>query len=131
MKVERILDVLNDAPEVVVGDATTREEVRAAYRAFGAMDDHGLGGRRWSGLSPWERHPGGDELLLPLVGGYEVTMLTDEGRTVVEVAAGSLLVVPRGVWHRLHARETVVDFGVNAVGDDEISFADDPRSEAR
>lgn len=79
------------------------------------FDDHEIGGRRWPGLSPWERHPDGDELLMPLEGSYVVALLVGDESIVVEVAAGSLLVVPRNTWHRIYAAETVVDLEIASV----------------
>lgn len=129
MEVQRVLEILRAAPEVAVSAATTRAEVRASYRSFGTLDGRELGGRRWSGVSPWERHPDGEELLMPLEGSYSVTVLDDAGnRTTVVVEAGSLFIVPQGVWHRVHAPMTVIDFGASAIGyDSPVSFAEDPR----
>jgi mannose-6-phosphate isomerase-like protein (cupin superfamily) len=130
MKVHKVVDVLAAAPELVITASTTPEEVRATAQDFGTFDEHRLSGRRWQGLSPWERHPDGDELLVPLEGEVDVTLLPGEGKVRVTLAAGSILVVPRGVWHRQYAARTVLSFGVNSLGRDEISFADDPRAPA-
>jgi quercetin dioxygenase-like cupin family protein len=127
MQAVAVASTLTDAPAAVVVDASSRDEVRAARRDFGSFDGHAIGGRRWSGTSPWERHPDGDELLMPLEGSYVVTVLTGDASEEVEVRAGSFFIVPRGLWHRTVAADTVMDFGINAVGRDEISFADDPR----
>lgn len=50
--------------------------------------------------STWERHPGGDELVMLLSG--EATMVLDEAgteRTVRLQNPGDYLLVPRGTWH--------------------------------
>ena len=52
----------------------------------------------------WERHPRGDELLQLLEGEIEMTLLKDAGPETHVLRAGELFVVPRGVWHRPHAR---------------------------
>jgi mannose-6-phosphate isomerase-like protein (cupin superfamily) len=48
----------------------------------------------------WEMHPDGEEILVLLDG--RMTMILDEAGVErrVELAPGSTLVVPRGVWHR-------------------------------
>lgn len=129
MTPEDVVGTLRSAPELVITEATTGADAASTYRTFASFDGRRLGRRRWRGRSPWERHPDGEELLMPLEGSYMVTLLTSEGEQRVELRAGSLLVVPRGVWHQLFAAETVMAFGVNAAGVTDISFADDPRSE--
>lgn len=127
MNAEPVVGTLRDSPELVITDATTGSDAAATYRSFGSLDGRGIGGRRWRGRSPWERHPDSEELLVPLEGSYEVTLLSEAGEERIEVSAGSLLVVPQGAWHQLFAAETVLSFGVNATGRTDISFANDPR----
>jgi mannose-6-phosphate isomerase-like protein (cupin superfamily) len=119
-----------EAPESVITDATTREDAASTHRWFGSLDGRPIGGRRWRGRSPWERHLDSEELPIPLEGSYEVALLTDDGKQRVDVSAGSMLVIPRGVWDRLYAAETVLSFAANATGSTDISFADDPRAES-
>ena len=128
MEVQNVRTVLAEAPELVITEQTTADDVRFTARDFGMFDEHPLGGRRWRGLSPWERHPDGDELLMPLDGDVDLTLLTDEGEVHLQLASGSIFVVPRGLWHRQHAARTVTEVWCESVGRDEISFADDPRT---
>jgi mannose-6-phosphate isomerase-like protein (cupin superfamily) len=60
----------------------------AVFRASGAGD------------GPWEMHPDTDELLFALQGSVTVELFGDAGKERVALTAGSLLVVPRGRWHR-------------------------------
>ena len=78
------------------------------------------------GTSPWERHPDDEELLHVLEGRADVTILTDDGPVVTPLAAGSVLVVPRGLWHRHTLHGTVKELYVTP-GATEHSTADDPR----
>ena len=80
---------------------------------------------RFSGQSPWERHPDGDELLHVLEGQVEVTVLNEHGPVSTSVAAGCVFVVPRGLWHRQLAREAATQFGATP-GRTEHSTAEDP-----
>src|SRR5438552_1312798 len=82
---------------------------------------------RFSGPSPWERHPAGDELLHPLEGEVDVTVLTDGGPTHVTVRAGSVFVCPRGLWHRQLPRPAVTMFFGTPTENEEVSWAEDPR----
>jgi mannose-6-phosphate isomerase-like protein (cupin superfamily) len=83
---------------------------------------------RFTGQSPWERHPDGDELLHVLEGKVEVTVLTEGGAVEQPVSAGSIFVIPRGLWHRQFARSTVLQFGATP-GRTEHSTAEDPRQD--
>ena len=48
----------------------------------------------------WERHPDGDEVLVLLSG--RMTLILDEeaGERRIELDAGGLCIVPKGIWHR-------------------------------
>lgn len=63
---------------------------------------------RLTGESPWERHPDGDKLLQVLEGELDITLLAAIGVLQETIRAGSILVVPRGLWHRLNGREAAV-----------------------
>ena len=80
---------------------------------------------RFSGESPWERHPDGDELLHVLEGEVQVVLLDEDGPLRARVRAGSVFVVPRGVWHRQIAAGTVVQWGAT-MGRTEHSDETDP-----
>jgi hypothetical protein len=57
---------------------------------FGLLNDYSLGLGRYSGLSPWERHRNGDELLYVVDGEVEITLLSD---TLREDSAGGVSVL--------------------------------------
>ena len=48
-----------------------------------------------------EMHPDGDELLFVIDGSMRVLLEFDDGDQIVEVEAGSAIVVPQGTWHRI------------------------------
>ena len=112
---------------VAAGTVTTAEEDAAAFPRLASFNDGAVYVGRFAGQTPWERHPGADELLYVLEGAVDITQLATDGPAEVSVAAGSVFVVPRGLWHRQQARPRVTLLA--AVPDDsEISEADDPRS---
>jgi len=112
---------------VASGTVTTAEEDAAAFPRLASFNDGAIYVGRFSGQTPWERHPDADELLYVLDGAVDITLLAADGAAQVSVAAGSAFVVPRGLWHRQLARKGVTLLA--AVPDNsEISEADDPRS---
>jgi quercetin dioxygenase-like cupin family protein len=62
----------------------------------------------FDGMSAWERHRGGDELVQAIAGAATLSLLQPSG-DVEEIAlsAGTAVIVPQGVWHRFTAPEGV------------------------
>lgn len=52
----------------------------------------------------WEMHPAGDEVLFMLEGEANFLLEFADGIQEIELVAGRLLVVPRGVWHTAKVR---------------------------
>jgi mannose-6-phosphate isomerase-like protein (cupin superfamily) len=117
-------------PEIVPHDL--REAVKdlppLELRRLGALDRATIGVFRFSGAAPWERHPDGDELILVLEGGGEITVLTEEGPVRAELRPGRLFVCPRGLWHRPVATPSMTALYVTPLAGGEHSWADDPRT---
>jgi mannose-6-phosphate isomerase-like protein (cupin superfamily) len=76
------------------------------------------------GRPPWERHNGGDELLLVLSGSTQLTVLEDSGPRSQIVEAGGLVVVPRGRWHNNNAPDGVTMLHVTPTEGNEHSWED-------
>lgn len=118
---------LSGLPELAISADTTAEEADAATRSITALGPCTLGVMRYSGRTPWERHPDGDELLHVLEGAVDVTILTDDGSRQVSLDAGSVFVCPKGLWHRQLPRPLVTMLYGTPTRNGEASFADDPR----
>jgi PhnB protein len=127
LEVHDLRAALREASHLNITEATTEEEANAAVRNVAKMDQLTLGVMSYTGLTPWERHPDGDELLYALDGELEVTLLTDDGSVHETLRAGSAFVCPRGLWHRQLARKSVSMLYGTAIETSEVSFADDPR----
>jgi quercetin dioxygenase-like cupin family protein len=86
---------------------------------FWTCDDFN-GGTTWigqfSGQSPWEMHPDGDELLHILKGKVEITLMMGKRPKKTMVPAGSVFIVPKGHWHRQRALSPVTEFGATSGG---------------
>jgi quercetin dioxygenase-like cupin family protein len=106
----------------------TEEDAAASMRFLEPFNECMLGAVRFSGETPWERHPEGDELLFVLEGEIVVTILSDSGRDSAALTAGSVCIVPRGLWHRQRAdTAAAVLFATPTKGTDN-SWAEDPRN---
>lgn len=116
-----------ELPTLVIAADTTEDEANASVRTLSWLGDLQLGVMRFSGQTPWERHPDGDELLQVIDGAVDVTVLTDDGPVEVPLEAGGIFVCPRGLWHRQRSRPTVTLLFGTAVRSTEHSWADDPR----
>ncbi len=104
---------------------TQGPEAEAAFTTLAETRDGGVFAGSFEGESPWERHINGDELVHVLTGETRLTILTPEGRTVLEMKAGMLTVVPQGCWHKFHAPSGVTVLTMTPQPTD-LSTADDP-----
>jgi mannose-6-phosphate isomerase-like protein (cupin superfamily) len=104
----------------------TSAEAEAAFPQLAPFGRGGIYAGRFVAQTPWERHPRGDEFLYVLAGEVEVTVLGEAAPRPLILRAGSAFVVPRGRWHRQHARSMVALLTATPTPSD-ISFASDPR----
>ena len=68
---------------------------------IGNFSFHGCTGgvAAFKGRPPWEYHGQGDELLFIFAGESELTVLERDRRSVLNLSAGHLAIVPRDHWH--------------------------------
>ncbi len=130
MKAHDVRAALANVPELNIAASTTAEKASAAVRELGWLNQCLLGVMRYSGLTPWEQHPDGDELLHVIDGEVGLTLLTDAGPVQEIIRAGSVFIVPRGLWHRQLPRPCVSMLFATPAKTREISFGDDPRPAA-
>lgn len=129
MKSHDISGMLDSLPKLVISPNMTEDDAAAAMQLLAPFNQCTLGVVRFSGETPWERHPDGDELLHVLDGEVRLTILTDEPRLQATVAAGSIFVVPRGLWHRQLAHRGATLLFATPTEKTENSWAEDPRRE--
>jgi mannose-6-phosphate isomerase-like protein (cupin superfamily) len=74
-----------------------------AERAFSQVAPYRNGAifvGHYSGSSEWERHPGGDEIVMSIEGSTTVVLLVNGKEHRIDLDSGELIVVPQGCWHR-------------------------------
>jgi quercetin dioxygenase-like cupin family protein len=123
-----VSEALRDLALLSIGAGTTDAETAAAMRILTGFNGCMVGVVRFEGETPWERHRD-DELLHLLEGGVEVTVLPASGAAQhATLRAGSVFVVPKGLWHRQLARKPAALLFVTSSDANEASTAVDPRA---
>ena len=118
--------VLSGLKPLAISSSTTEEEADAAFGGLGSLNQCGLYLGSFSGMSPWECHDAGDELLHVLDGEVDITVLTEGGPFQTTSRSGSVFVCPRGLWHRQYSANGVTVLSATPQPT-RISFASDPR----
>jgi mannose-6-phosphate isomerase-like protein (cupin superfamily) len=89
-------------PQTTSADRVGSSAQLAPYR------DGALFTSKFSGRGAWERHPNGDELVHIIDGSatLDIAVESEPVRSIV-VDAGTIAVVPQGVWHRFRSLDGV------------------------
>ena len=121
---------LAELPAMRVAPEQDEADAMSGMRILTAHNHCMVGLVHFSGNTPWERHPE-DELLHVLRGEVEVQILPERGAGDWQrVRAGSICVVPRGLWHRQRASAPAALLFVTSEQGNEASRAEDPRPHA-
>ena len=111
------------------GPHTTENEVFEAFRSLGVGDfknaDLYFGG--FDGNAGWERHPAGDELVHVIAGATEFDIIMKDEIETLQLAAGNVVIVPKGCWHRFRSADGVTLMTATPKGEEPHLFVDDPR----
>jgi quercetin dioxygenase-like cupin family protein len=119
MKSRKIREVMKEKP-------TWAEDKSTRFWICGDFNKGNTWVGQFSGQSPWERHPDGDELIHVLKGKVEITVMTKRGKKRSIISAGSFFVVPKGHWHKQRAISPVTEFGATS-GRTYHSFEETPK----
>lgn len=61
----------------------------------------------YAGITEWERHCAGDEIVLVLEGHTSLILLIDDVEVAHDLAPREFLIVPQAVWHRFETPDGV------------------------
>lgn len=81
--------------------ATTEDERERAFIDLSPYRDGVITLGKFSGLSQWERHPKGDEIVQVVAG--EIVLRIE--RDSIRMRAGDMIVIPVDRWHQIYASE--------------------------
>lgn len=83
-----------------------------------------------AGTGHWETHPA-DELVYVLEGAMTVDIVEEDRPQSFMLRAGMMVVVPQGVWHRVHSADGATVMSATIPGDHIDLDVDDPRTVER
>ncbi|MEM8766633.1 MAG: cupin domain-containing protein [Pseudomonadota bacterium] len=78
-------------------------DIQRAVCTLSEFRDGGVYLAHFAGVSAWERHPAGDELVMVCEGETALSLILNGEEVIRELKAGELIVVPAGTWHRFNS----------------------------
>lgn len=100
-----------------------------AFARLAPYRDSAINAAKFSGEGPWERHPNGDEIVQVVDGAATLHFMAEDGPQSFALAAGMVVIVPQGAWHRFAAPQGVSLLTATPQPTEHLTFAiDDPRT---
>jgi mannose-6-phosphate isomerase-like protein (cupin superfamily) len=78
-----------------------------AFATLAPYRDGNIFSAKFAGDGAWERHPNGDELVQIVDGSTTLHLMTNDGPKSLALGAGTIVIVPQGMWHRFASRDGV------------------------
>jgi mannose-6-phosphate isomerase-like protein (cupin superfamily) len=86
---------------------TRHSDTKGYFARIADYRDGGIFAAGFSGVSQWERHNTGDEIVQVLKGAATLTLKVPGGEEKLALEAGTIAIVPQGVWHQFTAPDGV------------------------
>jgi len=83
--------------------ASSEAERKEAIARLAPYRDGAVFAAKFAGTGAWERHPQGDEIVQIIEGSTILHLMTSEGRQSLSLGAGTMVIVPRDMWHQFEA----------------------------
>ena len=80
---------------------------KGAFARLAPYRDGAIFTAKFSGNSPWERHPNGDEIVQIAEGATILHVMADDGPQSFALKAGMVAIVPKNTWHRFEAPDGI------------------------
>jgi mannose-6-phosphate isomerase-like protein (cupin superfamily) len=108
---------------------SSSEERKGAFKSLADYRDGRISSAKFAGISAWERHPKGDEIVQIVDGATTLYLLDDEGKQKIELTAGMFAIVPQNTWHQFVAPEGVCVMTVTPQPTEHLRIdVEDPRT---
>jgi quercetin dioxygenase-like cupin family protein len=112
--------------------ATADTEKQGATARLVPYRDGAIFATKFAGISAWERHPQGDEIVQIVEGSTILYLMTAEGRQSLTLTAGTMVIVPQNTWHQFVSRDGVSVVTATPQPTEHVrSDVDDPRDASR
>ena len=79
---------------------STGEELGKAFKTLAPFEGGGVFVGTYDGEGAWERHTAGDEFVQVIEGSADLIILHEDKEQTLELSAGMVAVVPKGLWHK-------------------------------
>ena len=111
---------------------TSSEDERAgAFARLAPYRNGAVFTAKFSGVSAWERHPNGDEIVYIVDGLTTLHLITTEERQSISLRAGMMAIVPQNAWHQFEAPDGVCVMTVTPQPTEHLRVhTEDPRTVA-
>jgi mannose-6-phosphate isomerase-like protein (cupin superfamily) len=86
---------------------SSEDERDGAFARLAPYRDGAVFTAKFAGVSAWERHPNGDEIVLIVSGATALHIITGGQRESVSLRAGMMAIVPTNAWHQFDAPDGV------------------------
>jgi quercetin dioxygenase-like cupin family protein len=86
---------------------STEAERKGAFARLAEYRDGAIFAAKFAGVSAWERHPQGDEIVQIVDGATTLHLMTAEGKQSLSLRAGMVAIVPRNTWHQFESPDGV------------------------
>ncbi|MBT7944324.1 MAG: cupin domain-containing protein [Alphaproteobacteria bacterium] len=105
---------------------TRHTDTKGYFARLADYRDGGIFAAGFSGVSQWERHNTGDEIVQILKGSVTLTLRTADGDEKLEMKAGQFAIVPKGTWHQFNAPDGVTVLTTTPQPTEHIEDAEPP-----
>ena len=105
---------------------TRFSDTKGVFARMAEYRDGAIFAGGFSGVSQWERHPNGDEIVQILKGSVTLTLKTDEGTETLDLKAGMFAIVPQGAWHQFNSPDGVTLMTTTPQPTEHITDAEPP-----
>ena len=96
------------ATQTLLEGRTRFSDTKGIFARMAEYRDGAIFAGGFSGVSQWERHPNGDEIVQILKGSVTLSLIKSDGsEEKLALKAGMLAVVPQGAWHQFDAPDGV------------------------
>ena len=105
---------------------------KGAFARLAPYRDGAIFTAKFSGNSPWERHPNGDEIVQIAEGATILHVMAADGPQSFALTAGMVAIVPKNTWHRFEAPDGVSLLTATPQPTEHLTVdVDDPRTLGR